>query len=145
MFDGNLLNAFLTLAVSVAAIGGLFYLLKKVSRKSKSKNNDIDFEILSKIPLQGKSSLFAVRVGNKKILLGVSDQNISMIGELPSNDKKNKSIQQPKIKSDDPIIKNNIDALKKAYNQMPEQESIDQDDDVSLSFGSFLKSTFKKN
>jgi flagellar biosynthetic protein FliO len=116
--DGNIINAFLTLSTIVVAIGILMYILKKTSKNKSIKDELIEMKVLSKMALNQKNQVYIVQVGNKRLVLGVSDSGIRNLSELSfANNTETQDIPNHIIS-------------KKLVN------------DDSLSFKSFLKSAF---
>lgn len=72
--DPNILNAFLTLMGSVAVLGILLYAMKKLTLKFKSKTHANELEIVSKLNLSPKNSLWTIKFQNKLLLIGVSEK-----------------------------------------------------------------------
>lgn len=126
--EGTMLQSLLTLTAGVGIIGLMFYLLKKYTLKAQNSSGKMDLKVISKLPLQPKSSLFVVEAGDKKLLIGVSEKNINLISELSDEN----SEQASELKK---TTSKNLPAKIKASDmQNPE----------ALSFKSFLKSTMTK-
>lgn len=122
--DGNILNAFATLSLVVVALGALLLVVKKTTLNKASKDQILDMKILSKMQLNPKNHLYVVQAGDKRLLLGVSESGIRSLSELSDV-----------ISS--PTIVNKTMPIQQATNP----KSIISNDE-SLSFKSFLKSTF---
>lgn len=121
--EAALLRTFLTLAISVAAIGGLMFIVKKYGKKIRSQNSPIPLEIISKLSLSPKNQLYVIKAGGRTLLIGASEKSISAIADL-SQTKDAKSNVQSNVKTTQ-TVKNKQVATKS------------QD----LSFSAFLKST----
>lgn len=128
--DPNILNAFLTLMGSVAVLGILLYAMKKLTLKFKSKTHANELEIVSKLNLSPKNSLWTIKFQNKLLLIGVSEKNINLISEITNSNLSEKP-SSTEIKSNNQAITSN----KKKINNL--------NDD--LSFKEFLKSAVFKN
>lgn len=128
--DPNILNAFLTLMGSVAVLGILLYAMKKLTLKFKSKTHANELEIVSKLNLSPKNSLWTIKFQNKLLLIGVSGKNINLISEITNSNLSEKP-SSTEIKSNNQAITSN----KKKINNL--------NDD--LSFKEFLKSAVFKN
>ncbi len=129
--DGTMLQSLLTLVAGVSIIGLMFYLLKKYTLKAQNSSGKMDLKVISKLPLQPKSSLFVVEAGDKKLLIGVSEKNINLISDL--------------TEEADPEV--NAIPAKKASTSKSISEKIKASDIQSpeaLSFKNFLKSTMTK-
>lgn len=128
--DPNILNAFLTLMGSVALLGILLFVMKKFTVKFKNKSQENNIEILSKLNLSPKNSLWTIKVQDKILLLGISEKNINLLTELNEKTvipKQNLSAQGTKKQ-----VVNNV---------ISKKESLNDD----LSFKEFLRSAVFKN
>ncbi len=130
MFDGNILRAFATLGLLVSLFGVLFWLIKKYTAKSKKKSSGISLEILSRMALQPKNQLFVIKAGDKTLLLGVSEKSINTLADLSSN--------VPSTQTFDNV-------LMQTQNKNTNSNQIQNIDENSLSFKSFLMSTLSKS
>ena len=117
--DGNIIKAFLTLIGSVAILGILLIIVKKVTLQVKSRETGLNLKVTSKLGLGSKSQLFVVQVNNRSLLLGVTEKSINLIADV--TDQENKTLLNPKAE----IVKKEV-----------KQDIKDQD----LSFRAFLKS-----
>jgi len=70
------------LLIVLALMGGIYFLLKRFGPKTlfKPQNNEY-VEILCAYPLGPKKSLLVVRFLNKKLLIGVAEDKISLLSE----------------------------------------------------------------
>lgn len=142
MPEESILKAFLTLGVVVAALGIVLYVIKKYASKAKKATGGMNIQVVSKISLQPKTHLFIVNAGKKTLLLGATDHGVNTLADLTDNpdpagaiELAQKDIQQT---AGDTITNGfKVNHLKKAA----PVANIESD---SLSFSSFLKSTFKK-
>ncbi len=131
--DDTIVKAFGVLIASVGAIAGLFFLLKKVADKVKNPAGSNAMKVVSRLPLQNKTSLFIVEVSGKKILIGATDRNVNAIADLTDSDKNIKVDEQLfGAQHETPVIQNTDKSVK------PEIEN------KSLSFKEFLKTSFKR-
>lgn len=140
MFQDSMLNAFATLALSVAAIGGIMFLLKKFTKRVRTKSNDgIELKIISKTSLQPKNHLFVVKAADKTLLLGVSEKNISLISDLTPE-----TLPRQLTPTDQSLIPFTKKAFKQAVSaKKPLQTTENQNPE--LSFRSFLLSSLRKS
>lgn len=83
--DATILKAFSLLALCVGGIGVLFYFLRKYSSKLTRNNNTTEMKVTGKLSLMPKSHLFIVKVGDRDLLLGVTDGSINTLAELTPN------------------------------------------------------------
>lgn len=118
--DGNIINSFLMLLFVVAVIGVAMHLLKKTSKKSMLLDESLEMKILSKLALNQKNQLYIVQVGDKRLLLGVSENGVRSLSEISDDNK----LEINKLSSDINLSNSKIS-------------------DDNLSFKAFLKSTFK--
>lgn len=79
----SILKMILALAIVIVAIYGGIYLLKKLTgRKHSSRSGTSLLEVLETAYIDPKKSLSLVRVANKSVLIGVTDNQISVLTEL---------------------------------------------------------------
>lgn len=89
-----ILQAFLSLALVIGLIYLSAYIYKKLTNVTSKKINNTKDElidknnlnIISSLPLGSNKSLCIVEINGKTLLLGVCEQNISLIKELSSNE-----------------------------------------------------------
>ncbi len=124
--DSTMLQSLLTLIAGVGIIGLMFFFLKKYTLKAQNSSNKMNLKVVSKLPLQPKSSLFVVEAGDKTLLIGVSEKNINLISDL--SEKGNNAVP------DSTNSKNLPAKIKAPEVKMPE----------SLSFKNFLKSAINR-
>jgi flagellar biogenesis protein FliO len=122
--DGNILNAFATLSLVVVALGVFLFILKKTALAKTAKEQILDMKVLSKMQLNPKNHLYVVQAGDKRLLLGVSETGITSLSELSNVSSVAENVSVPAFSSP------------KIVTSKP--KTIDN----SLSFKSFLKSTF---
>ncbi len=72
----------LTLLVLVGMFAAAYYLIKKYAYSNKINKSNMQIKVLSQHHLGTKKSLAIIRVAGESILIGVTDQNISMIKSL---------------------------------------------------------------
>lgn len=72
----------LTLLVLVGMFAAAYYLIKKYAYSNKINKSNMQIKVLSQHHLGAKKSLAIIRVAGESILIGVTDQNISMIKSL---------------------------------------------------------------
>jgi flagellar biogenesis protein FliO len=84
MIDETLLRAFITMMVCVGAIAGLLWLVKRKMTTGKQGNTLIGIEIIARQGLNTKAQIFVVSVHSKTLLLGVTEQSVTMLAELDS-------------------------------------------------------------
>ena len=73
---------FLTLFVLVGMGGVGFYMARKYAFSNKINKSQMEIKVLTQHHLGAKKSLAIIRVAGESILIGVTDQNISMIKSL---------------------------------------------------------------
>jgi len=129
MLNDPILNTFFSLLLIVAVLAGILFYVKKLALKySKNKFNSTGVEILSKIPLQPKTNLFVVKVYNKKLLIGVSENSIQTLAEITDEGDIKPQLINKKLKS----------VKSKASTKELRLED-------SLSFREFLNQTFRRS
>ncbi len=82
MLEDPLANASLTLAISIAVLGLILFLVKKYTPKLRGITPTTDFKIEARLPLAHKSSLFIVSVEGRRLLIGSGESSVNLIGEL---------------------------------------------------------------
>jgi len=79
-----LMRMFLVLALVLAAIYGLYILLRR--RAAQTQNEDPFIRILGAVPLSPGRSVHVVAVGSRAWLIGSGDGSVSMLTELDDKD-----------------------------------------------------------
>ncbi|WP_232616825.1 flagellar biosynthetic protein FliO [Treponema primitia] len=74
------LRMVLVLALAAAAIYGLVFFFKRLSRSPEQKNPYL--KVLARAPMGAGSSVAVVSVGNKAWLVGAGDSGVSLISEI---------------------------------------------------------------
>ncbi len=114
----NSAKMMVSFAVVAMMLGAAYYLIRKysVSNKAGVKSN-MQIKILSQHYLGPKKSLAIVRVAGESILIGVTDQNISMIKALSLLDD-----ELPQV-----LPQNFKDALSEKTEMLSEAETAEDD------------------
>jgi flagellar protein FliO/FliZ len=73
---GGLVRTFVGLAIVLAVIYGLYWVLKQVKASRESAASGQGLESVATIPLGPNRSLHLVRAGRELVLLGVSEQSV---------------------------------------------------------------------
>ncbi len=68
--------------VLLCAYGGIFLLKKSMGRKFGGAGSGQLLEVVETTHVAPKTSISLVRVGNKSVLVGVSEANVSMLSEM---------------------------------------------------------------
>lgn len=86
----------LRFVLSLAVVLGLIWGLARV-KKRISPTNSGTIQVLSKIPVSRKGSLLLVEVGGKKLMIGATDSNISLLSviEMPPETQEVKEQRRP--------------------------------------------------
>ncbi len=126
--DSNILNAFLTLMGSVAILGIILFMMKKLTLKFKKNSSINGIEVLSKLNLSPKNALWTIKIQNRILLLGVSEKSINLLAELSNSNPPNEKYGLSNKKSTPTNTNKNIDSLSS-----------------ELSFKEFLKNAVFKN
>lgn len=75
-------KAIFTIGILLALIGAGYYAVRRFSHKSTPGKSNMQIKILSQHYLGPKKSLAVIRVAGESILIGITDQNISMMKTL---------------------------------------------------------------
>lgn len=145
--DAGFLKAFFSIVAVVAMFGAILFALKKYLKRRTAASGDIDIKVVSKVALHQKSFLCVVKVGMRTLLVGVSDNNVSLISDVSDEFYEPDSIPQNPSQADlESIARSAI--LKKRIKQQPPQRNqttIPVHADDSTSFGAYLKTAFKRS
>ncbi len=83
----SLMKIISALVIVLIAIYLSIYLLKKTMGKKFSGNRKLDsLEVIETTFVAPKKTISLVRIGNKSVLVGVTEQNISMLTELTTDE-----------------------------------------------------------
>jgi flagellar protein FliO/FliZ len=75
-------KAILTIGILIALAGAGYYAVRRFSHTSKPGKSNMQIKILSQHYLGPKKSLAIIRVAGESMLIGITDQNISMMKTL---------------------------------------------------------------
>jgi flagellar biosynthetic protein FliO len=135
MPDSALYKTFFTLLIAVGGLGGILFLLKRFATRGRSNDSSVDLKVISKLTLQPKNSIFVVKAGERTLLLGASDRNISTLADLTDGKSGKTSDEDHDIALNKHLNPSQLQALAR---KQPKPKSED------LSFATFLKSTLGK-
>jgi flagellar protein FliO/FliZ len=76
---GSLVRTFVGLAVVIAVIYGLFWILRQVKAGREEKTVGKGLQTAATVPLGPNRSLHLVRAGNELVLVGVAEQSVTPI------------------------------------------------------------------
>ncbi len=79
---GFLFKSIICILFTVLILTGLAMFLKKRNPFSKSSSRDGFFQILTRLPIGFKRELLLVRIGRRTILIGSTETNITLLGDL---------------------------------------------------------------
>jgi len=79
---GGMTRIFISLGVLAAALLAAIFGLKRIGNRGAEKNKNTRIKVLTQHALGPKKSLAIVQVAGESILIGVTDQNISMLKSL---------------------------------------------------------------
>lgn len=79
--DWLVVRAFLTMMMIVGLMFALLIVVRKYFFNKPRLTND-NMRVLSSISLQPKKSIFLVKIFNKVMLVGVSDNSVASLGEI---------------------------------------------------------------
>jgi len=148
-----ILQAFFSMGIVVIALLLILYFLKKYTKKRKMNAGELGIEILSKTSILPKSHLFVIRAENRTLLLGAGDAGVSLIADLTEEQANVRSIRTASDQYKLPTSVNSIAMARQAQKQeanltkvkkIPNKPRTRKELEQSLSFGSFLKSAFKR-
>jgi flagellar protein FliO/FliZ len=77
--SGSLVRTFVGLAIVLAVIYGLYWVLKQVKASKSEKASGMGLSAVATLPLGTNRSLQVVRAGSDFVLLGVSEQGVTPI------------------------------------------------------------------
>ncbi|MTI69474.1 MAG: flagellar biosynthetic protein FliO [Firmicutes bacterium] len=87
MNDNSFFLSFIKLLIALPIVVILAYISLRLSNKYLMKyNKGKNMKIIEKIPLHNKSSLCIAKLGEKYVVLGVSENNIQVLTELSENE-----------------------------------------------------------
>lgn len=86
--DESLLKAFFSLAACVVSLLVVYYFVKKyATRKGKVASEDgASFSIISRQPLPPKGMIYLVGIGGRRLLIGATEHNVSLLADITGND-----------------------------------------------------------
>ena len=154
MTDFALMKSFLMLSISVGVVGLILYFVKRYTKKINQSIHQVELTVISKLTLGPKKELIIVKAENKILLLGSTDTNINVISDL--TDYKNQpSVETPQntansdfgnIHHFSKFIENGVKSVNKSK-ETAKMETISNPStaEETLSFKTFLRSTFSKN
>jgi len=136
MLEPALLKAFFTLMLCVAVMGGALVLLKRYAKKKTAVTGGIDLQVISRQALQPKVSVFVVKAGDKTLVLGVTEHNVTTLADITEDQPQQvlKNIHPKEVVKE----KANQPQLVQTQREIP-QAALEQ----PPSFGEFLKTVLK--
>ncbi len=123
--DANILQSFTILLLAVLVLAGFLFLVKKTAMKRNESKVGVNLNVISKISLQPKHHIFVVKVAEKVLVLGVSENNINILTELDGD------------------FVRNIDTKSQESIKREVFSQINSDENIDLSFTNFLKTSLK--
>lgn len=96
--QGELLISALKLLLALPAVILLAYIsLKFTNTYLSGQNQNKNIQVIEKVPIQNKSSLCLVKIGENYMVIGISENNFQVLKTLEENEIKNDKIQKGKI------------------------------------------------
>lgn len=96
--QGELLISSLKLLLALLVVILLAYISLKFTNTYLSGQNQIkNIQVIERVPIHNKSSLCLVKIGEKYMVIGVSENNFQVLKTLEENEIKNWKIQNGKI------------------------------------------------
>lgn len=136
----SLLKSFVTLIILVGVLGLALMLLKKYVKKHRSKTPEGDqLQILARTALQPKTNIYILKVGDRKLLVGTTDNNIATLADLT---------EESHVAADKNLSngKNNVYNKKQTLKTLKQMDALASNPPADdLSFRSFIKSAFKRS
>jgi flagellar protein FliO/FliZ len=100
---GGLIRTFVGLAIVLAVIYGLYWVLKQVKASRESAASGQGLESVATIPLGPNRSLHLVRAGREIVLLGVSEQSVVPIRSWSKDEARGLGLlDRPAFEDDEP-------------------------------------------
>ncbi|MGI6370533.1 MAG: flagellar biosynthetic protein FliO [Ignavibacteria bacterium] len=130
--DANIIQSFIILFIAVLILAGFLFFIKKNANKRNQNRIGINMKVISKISLQAKHHIFVVKVAEKVLVIGVSENNMNILTELdPEFVKSIESKSQEKIKNE-------------VFSKINTSKNTEKNDaEMDLSFLNFIKSSLK--
>lgn len=85
--DGTVLKAFVTLVGCIAFLGAVLWWVKRKTSRGQAGSQDIRIRIVARQPLGSKASVAVVEVGEKTLILGITEHSVTNLGvgsDIPS-------------------------------------------------------------
>ena len=130
--DANIIQSFIILFIAVLILAGFLFFIKKNANKRNQNRIGINMKVISKISLQAKHHIFVVKVAEKVLVVGVSENNMNVLTELdPEFVKSIENKSQEKIKNE-------------VFSKINTSRNTEKNDvEMDLSFLNFIKSSLK--
>lgn len=120
MLENPLMNAFITLILTVGGLGLALFLVKRYSHKINKSSNEDKMRVNAKLSLSPKTHVYILEVEGRRLLVGSNDNSISTLAELDIKENSTPKLETPNI------------------------ETTLQEHENDLSFKSFLKTAIGK-
>ncbi|MBL7973623.1 MAG: FliO/MopB family protein [Candidatus Kapabacteria bacterium] len=137
--EDPLLRAFITMSISVAGILGVLWYVKRRTSRGRVGQELVGIEVIARQALNPKAQIFIVKVSGKTVMLGVTEQSVTNLGEV--------SIQQ-QIQQQQVVNQQEFRVAQPTQNttQMPQPiPGVPPPlQPVDLTFSNFVKTIFKK-
>jgi len=78
--DGTVLKAFVTLVGCIAFLGAVLWWVKRKTSRGQAGSQDIRIRIVARQPLGSKASVAVVEVGDKTLILGITEHAVTNLG-----------------------------------------------------------------
>lgn len=148
-----ILQAFFSMGIVVIALLLILFFLKKYTKKRKINAGELGIEIVSKTSILPKSHLFVIKAENRTLLIGAGDAGVSLIADLTEEQTNARLVRTTSDQYKLPTSVNSIAMARQAQKQEADLTKVKKlqskpktrkELEQSLSFGSFLKSAFKR-
>lgn len=143
--DESLLKAFFSLSACVVSLLVVYYVVKKYAAK-KGKlvgEGDSSFTVISRQPLPPKGMLYLISVGGRRLLIGATEQQVSLLADITAIDKPVESPSSMSRTVQTSGVELSSMSVGKKIPRNPLEERIDTEAD-SVSFSAFLKTVLSR-
>ncbi|MCX7929226.1 MAG: flagellar biosynthetic protein FliO [Chlorobi bacterium] len=79
--DSNMLNALLVLLAGIAFLAIIAFILRRLA-SGRASTHGLPIRIISRQPIGGKAALVVADVGDKRLLLGVTEHSVTLLATL---------------------------------------------------------------
>jgi flagellar protein FliO/FliZ len=99
---GSLVRTFVGLAIVIAVIYGLYWVLKQVKASREEKASGEGLAAIATLPLGPSRSLQLVRAGRELVLIGVSEHGVTPVRTYSEDEAEAIGLLDPDVVADEP-------------------------------------------